>query len=421
MSISEGATHENNDPPANNPGTPGGTSSGTSYASSSGSSGGSTGMSDAERKARRNAATVQKDYYRRLLVKWGVRLKTKAQKKAINPLINKLANNYYNTRHQLSPEQFQKQIVKRAPRAWLRSTVGAKRMTEVKQVLTGLYGEDYATALKNKTLIKLMKNYSKSLAPDLEKFSAQMLKTARGKKEFAYFDRGKLYGQQAGATLSAQLASYKKYEETLNQTLANLGLDPAADAQMFFKSGISDEDFTSRVGTYVQNRDAFKTVAGREMTDTERRQAFYDVTGQGIRQQGALGRAGAQGVAAAFGETGEQMQAYRGVLGRGVSAAERTGVLYGTQEQAQSTLSALGRSADVQKTLGQQAGAYQWQRGQAVNQGQKESLVYNTAQAANIYDALKSAFSINRAYNKGSAGSFGLARNQSGQIVTQGV
>lgn len=333
-------------------------------------------------------------------------------------------------------EQFQALFIKKFPGLWAKTNVGQKRLADVKQGLKVVFGADWKKQLTNKGLKSILNKYVRGTQDMSDQQLENLMRGSKAFKEatkkggeFQYLnDLLKNQEKLVGTSLAEQVATYREYENTLNKKLSDIGLDPAADSAVFFKSGVSLEDFSANVGTYINNRDAFMNVMNRDMTAGERQMAFYDVAasrggvvgeGQGYGQwnRTALERAGKFG--AVFTDTATQ--AYRQVLGHDVSQAERQQALYGAAGEAERTVGAVQRATTVGETLGQQAGAYQWQRGQAVNQGQKESLVYNTAQAGSIYDALKSAFSLNKAYNRGSAGSFGLARNQAGQIITQGI
>ena len=372
--------------------------------------------------------------YNDLLSQWGINATAK-QRKLIQGFIARQALKAGANESPRSAE-FQRLFIKKFPGLWSKSDVGSARLAEARTALKTVFGSDWKSQLENKGLKTILNKYSRSVSGLSAQQLENLIRGSRGFKEakkpggeFQYLNE-LLKGQEklAGESLASQVATLRQYEDTLNDKLSAAGLNPASDAQVFFRSGISLEDFSANVGTYLSNRDAFMNVMNRDMTAGERQYAFYDVAasrggvvgeGQGYGQwnRTALERAGKFG--AAFTDT--VTQAYQNVLGHGVSQTERQQALYGAAGEAERTVGAVQRATTVGETLGQQAGAYQWQRGQAVNQGQKESLVYNTAQAANIYDAHKSAFSLNKAYNRGSAGSFGLARNQSGQIVTQGV
>jgi hypothetical protein len=367
-------------------------------------------VSSAEQRARKKAFLSNQNRYKAMLVSWGVKLKTPAQKKAVNGLINRLSKAYYNTGVTLSADQFQKQVVAKAPKAWLQSTVGAQRLAAVKTMLQELFGADYATALKDKDLLKIGKQYAFALKPDEEKYAKQLLSTARGKAEFANLAAFN-EGVDAGGfkTLNEQLGAYKAYEKALNDTLARAGLDPAADAAVFFKSGVTSKDLSDNMDSYLANREAFAQVLGRQMTNEERQAALYGRTGE---QRSALARAGE----ARQYLTDANLSSFANVLGSALSAEERAGLLYGRAEDATRTVGALQRAGSVEDVIKQQGESYRLQTGQQLTQAQREAMLRDQ-NAGGVYDALKSAFSLQQSYRKGSAGTFGFSRNQSGQIT----
>lgn len=391
-----------------NPPASGGSSSGSSSSSSGTTSSSSTPTaSSATTSVSQKSINRAKTYYLNLLAGWGVK-----RTKAVNKLINKLAARAENY-GTYSSARFQRAVASAAPRAWLSSTTGKERVAKAQQQISSIFGETWSES-KDKQTIALAKKYAKNPALSEDWLYKNLLSTKQGKAEFAFYGD---FAGEAGMSMAQKMASYKAYEKMLNDELSRAGVDPAADATLFFRSGVSKEDFSARISDYLSNRGAFATVMGRGLTEAERQSALYGQTAEGEAQRQGLARA----AEAVKSFTPESLDAFERVLGRSLTAAERQNIIYGDIQSAQRSLAALGRAADVEATVRQTTEAQAWQTGGGLTQAQREGLMYNTAEGQEDLSDLKRAFSLKSSWSKGSATGFGLGRAASGQVVVQGI
>lgn len=377
-------------------------------------------ISAAERRARASKAAFSA--YKNEMASWGVKITSVKQAKAIASF---LAGQASRAGANEAPRtlEFKDAFIKKFWNVWVKSGEGSARVLKAKTALESAFGADWKKQVKgNKELVKILKAYAGRARPMED---AQLDALIEGSKTFkkATAEGGELQylkkfqAANIGAgqkSLAEQVADYGVYRKAFTDTMKNYGASAeqiVAEEALFFGSGVTGEGFDARFKEYNTNRQAYYELIGEGLTEQDRQAVLYgtNIAAQGMRDKIAR----ATDVNALFQST---RGAFQSVAGRELSRAEKTELLAG---QGERTKQALGRAGDVSQTLGQTAESYRLQTGAQLTQAQKDKLLYDE-QAGDVYGALRSAFSLQKSYRSGGAGTFGFARSSSGAL-TQNV
>lgn len=374
-------------------------------------------ISAAERRARASKAAFSS--YKNELASWGVKITSVKQAKAIAAFLAGQASRA-GANEEPRPMEFKDAFIKKFWGVWVKSGEGSARILAAKTVLENTFGSDWKKQVKgNKELAKILKAYAGRARPMED---AQLDALIKGSKTFkqATAEGGELQYLKkfqaanvgvAQKSLAEQVADYNTYRTAFAKSMSNYGASAeqiVAEEALFFGSGVAADTFDARFKEYNTNRQAYYELIGEGLTDQDRQSVLYgtNIAAQGMRDKIAR----ASDINALYQQT---RGAFASVAGRELSKTEKSELLLG---QGERTKQALQRAGEVSQTLGQTAESYRLQTGAQLTQEEKNRLLYDQ-QAGDVYGALRSAFSLQQSYRKGTAGTFGFSRSPSGQLT----
>lgn len=315
-----------------------------------------TPSGDGEPKSVKRRTTPAKkkktDKYVSLLQEWGISVSSKASQRW---LTQARAAGW-------SPTKFRNIIAAKHP-GWLKSIPGRQRIADVRGRLADIFGISPIEAAKDADFKNIIRAYVKNPNMTAEMFDQRLMeRNKQFRSDYKYI--ADLRGTVAGGaqTLGELTYAYRDYQKAFRDIMANAGLDPSGEEEMFFKSGTPKEEFANRFSTYLQNRDVWKQLTGIEMTAQERQQALYGTEGQRLRD-------------------------------------------------------ALTRAATVQDEIQKYQEDYAWAMGREMTQQEKKNLLFNEGNAQQVYKDLRNAFSARESYSNSKAGSIATDTNEEGNIT----
>ncbi len=267
-----GITVETPDPPSPPGSGSSGSSGGGKSSGSSGSSGSSSsGSSKSSGGSSGGTGSLRQKYVELYRVIFG------ANVKPTSSIIDKAVSGRW------SSSYFRLQI-RLTDKNYFKSSEAKQRAADFRDVWQTMF----SGAKMNKTMLR------KYLRSDMNKAMVQdfLLGSKIGKRH--YKDFGTFRTAQATQGVTATPALYKRYQDAFRDAYSLYGIEPPKGYEkLFFRSGLTDQEFQTNFRTAYQAAPAFQWAEGRNLAQGEQKKVLFNQKGAAAirgRLQSALAR-----------------------------------------------------------------------------------------------------------------------------------